>query len=672
MTGRPGGRCFRRTFTSSRPESGGADPTLHSTSVADWILEDIPRALSMLQAPAQAPFRKPRRADEFWARLEDEFEQIFRNFHRLYGWRWDFALQLQRFVVAMAEAAAARSKHHRRRIDITPNAWLNDPVTTWAQAYVDRLVGRVSELPSAVEHLRRIGVTHLHLMPPYLSPHESDGGYAVSDYRRLDPRIGSMAALEGAIDQLAEEGIGVVLDIVLNHTASDHPWAQAAKDGDLEHRAFYHFFEDRTVPDQIAPHLRSVFPNRAGDSFTWHTEVDAWVWTTFHEYQWDLDYRNPDVLVAMASELGFLANLGVAAIRLDATPFIWKEPGTNCENLPEAHVVVELLSAYARVVAPGIQLLSEAIVHPDDVARFVRPEECRMGYNPLTMALMWEALATRDVTLLADGLANRTQIPAGCQWLTYLRCHDDIGWGFADEDAARHGIDPDGHRRFLNDFYSGKFPDSFASGLSFQENPDTGDARISGTLASLAGLQRAFESASAEEIDTAIRRIVALYTIMFTSVGIPLVYLGDELGQLNDSGYLDDPTRAPDNRWAHRPPFDWSALDRALEGDGPAGQILAAVIRLSERRAASPAFRSTTPEVLDTGHRSVVAYRRVAGGRQVTVAVNLSPDRAQTVLVADGAEWSAVVDPPGAITLGPYGARVWERDLDAPQPGQVG
>lgn len=638
--------------------------------MADWILDDIPRALSMLQAPALAPFRKPRHADEFWERLEGEFEQIFRNFHHLYGWRWDFALQLQRFVGAMAEAAAARHKRHRRRIDVTPNAWLNDPVTTWAQTYVDRFVGRVEDLPGAIEHLRRIGVTHLHLMPPYLSPAENDGGYAVTDYRRLDPRLGTMAALEEAIDHLAEEGIGVVLDMVLNHTASDHAWAQAAKAGDLEHRAFYHFFDDRTVPDQIAPHLRSVFPDRDGDAFTWQAEVGAWVWTTFHDYQWDLDYRNPEVLVAVARELGFLANLGVAALRLDATPFVWKTPGTNCENLPEAHVVVELLSAYARVVAPGIQLLSEAIVHPDDVARFVRPEECRMGYNPLTMALMWEALATRDVTLLANGLANRTQLPAGCQWLTYLRCHDDIGWGFADEDAARHGIDPDGHRRFLNDFYSGRFPDSFASGLRFQENPDTGDARISGTLASLAGLQSAFESASAEDIDTAVGRIVALYTIMFTCVGIPLVYLGDEIGQLNHSGYLDDPVRATDNRWTHRPPFDWTTLGRAVEGAGPAGQILAAVRRLSQRRAASPAFRSATPEVLESGHPSVVAYRRTSGGRQVTVAVNLSPDRAQTTLVAAGAEWSEATDPPGAITLGPYAARVWERDLL--QPGQVG
>ncbi|MEX2280172.1 MAG: alpha-amylase family glycosyl hydrolase, partial [Acidimicrobiia bacterium] len=601
-----------------------------------------------------------------WERFEPEFETLFRNFHRLYGWRWDFALQLERFVEAMAEAAATRKKRHRRRVDITPNAWLHDPVTTWAQAYVDRFVGKFDRLPSALPHLRRLGVTHLHLMPPYLGPHDNDGGYAVSDYRRTDPKLGSMADLATAIDDLAEAGVGIVLDVVLNHTSSGHRWAEAAQGGDSEFRAYYHMYDDRSVPDQIASHLRSVFPDRAGDAFTWQAEAQAWMWTTFHEYQWDLDYRNPEVLTAMAGEVGFLANLGVAALRLDATPFIWKIPGTNCENLPESHVVMELLSAFVRVAAPGVQLLSEAIVHPDDLTRFVRPEECRLGYNPLTMALIWEAAATKDVTLLADGLKHRTTLPAGCQWLTYLRCHDDIGWGFADEDARALGIDPDGHRRFLSDFYSGDFPGTWAEGLRFQQHPETGDTRISGTLAALGGLQQAAESDSPESVDMAVRRIIALYTVMFTAVGIPLIYLGDEIGQLSDTCYLSDPSRAVDNRWAHRPAFDWAALDRALEGTDASGRILAAVTRLSARRAASPAFRSATPRLLDSGNDSVIAYARAAGGRQVTVAVNFSDLPATTRVSQSGVEWSDVEDPPGPVTLEPYGVRVWERSIESP------
>lgn len=642
--------------------------------MTDWIPADLPRALDLLRRPALAPFRKPGHADEFWERFEPEFQQIFRNFHRLYGWRWDFGLQLERFVETMAEAAAARRKRHRRRIDITPNAWLNDPVTMWGQAYVDRFVGRIDRLGESIPHLRRLGITHLHLMPPYLSPSENDGGYAVTDYRRTNPDLGTMSDLARAVDDLAEAGIGVVLDIVLNHTASDHRWARAAADGDLEYRAFYHFYEDRTVPDRLAPHLRSVFPDREGDAFTWHPEAHAWVWTTFNDYQWDLDYRNPAVLTAMAGEIGFLANLGVAALRLDATPFVWKQEGTACENLPQAHVVLELLSSFARIVAPGIELLSEAIVHPDDVARYVRPREATLGYNPLTMALIWEAVATKEVTLLAEGLRRRTALPAGCQWLTYLRCHDDIGWGFADEDAVALGFDPDGHRRFLNEFYTGEFPGSFAAGSRFQENPLTGDARISGTLAALAGLQRALESASETDVDLTVRRIVALFTVMFTSVGIPLLYLGDEIGQLNDPTYLSDPLCAEDNRWSHRPFFDWEALEGALEGSGPSGRILAAVMGLSAKRAASPAFRSATPVVVESGHPSVIAYRRAAGGCEVTVAVNLSDSPAPTDLRATGDEWNEVADPPGLVTLEAYGARVWEQRTETAGfvPGQVG
>ena len=642
--------------------------------MTDWIPADLPRALALLRAPALAPFRKPGHADEFWERLEVEFEQIFRNFHRLYGWRWDFGLQLERFVEAMAAAAAGRRKRHRRRIDITPDAWLNDPVTTWGQAYVDRFVGRFDRLVEAIPHLRRLGITHLHLMPPYLSPPDNDGGYAVTDYRRTNPALGTMADLGQAIDDLAEAGIGVVLDVVLNHTSSDHRWAKAAVSGELEYRDYYHLYDDRTVPDRISPHLRAVFPDRDGDAFTWHAEARAWVWTTFNNYQWDLDYRNPEVLTAMAGELGFLANLGVAALRLDATPFVWKQEGTACENLPQAHVVLELLSSFVRVIAPGIELLSEAIVHPDDVSRYVRPQECTMGYNPLTMALLWEAVATKDTALLADGLRSRTALPSGCQWLTYLRCHDDIGWGFADEDAAALGLDPDGHRRFLNEFYAGEFPGSFAAGRRFQEHPLSGDARISGTLAALAGLERAVESASAADIDLSVRRIIALFTAMFTSVGIPLLFLGDEIGQLNDMTYLTDPRLAGDNRWSHRPVFDWDALAGAMDGSGPSGRILAAVTALSAKRAASPAFRSATPVVLPSGHPSVIAYRRAAGGCEVTVAVNLSESPASTGLTATGNEWNEVSDPPGAVTLEAYGTRVWERRTDAAgfTPGQVG
>lgn len=639
----------------------------------DWITLEAPAALDRLRPRLEAVFAgRDGRLTEFVDRLEPEFERIFRLTHQLYGWRWDFAWQLEAILAEAAAAALRRPKRLRRRDREADLAWLTDPATVWASVYVDHFAGDLQGLRRAVPHLLSLGVTHLHLMPLYAVPAgPNDGGYAVSDYRRVRPDLGTTEDLASVIEHLGDNGIGVALDFVTNHTADDHPWAEAAKRGDPHHRGFYFVFDDRTVPDRYAPSLREIFPDRGGDAFTWRTDLagphgGAWVWTTFHEYQWDLDYRNPAVLAAMLGELLFLANLGPAVVRMDATPFLWKQEGTTCENLPEAHLVLQLLEALTRVTAPSVLLLSEAIVHPDDVARFVRPDECRLGYNPLVMALTWEAVATRRTELLADALTHRMQLPEGCQWLTYLRCHDDIGWGFADEDALRLGLDPAGHRRFLNAFYAGEFEGSFAAGARFQDNPRTGDARISGTLASLAGLERSLVADDPPAVDLAVRRILALHTVMATSVGIPLLFLGDEIAQLNDYAAAADPARDGDNRWMHRPRFDWEALARAEEGLGPAAPVLAGVRRLLRLRRRHPALGAGTAEIVPQPDPAVLAYLRAVPGDAVAVVVNLADREAVAHLHLEGdwvddlAEGNIPVHPV-QMPLGAYGVRILTR-----------
>ena len=265
--------------------------------------------------------------------------------------------------------------------------------------------------------------------------------------------------------------------------------------------------------------------------------MQRWVWTTFNNFQWDLNYSNPAVFRAMAGEMLFLANCGVEVLRLDAVAFVWKHMGTSCENLPEAHTIIQAFNALTRIAAPALIFKSEAIVHPDDVVRYISLDECQISYNPTFMALLWEALATSEVRLLARSMQHRYQLPEGCAWVNYLRCHDDIGWTFDDEDARKVGIDPIGHRKFLNDFYIGRFPGTFARGLPFQENPSTGDARVSGTLASLAGLEHALQSGETQQITLALRRILMLHGIILSASGLPLLYIGDELAQLNDYAY---------------------------------------------------------------------------------------------------------------------------------------
>lgn len=605
----------------------------------DWITASARESFDRLQAKIEADLgsmsAKRRRA--FFDRLEDRSEEIFRLAHRLYGWRWDFAWVLEELVLTAARATSDRPKWLRRG-DADGAAWLHDGRSIWAMAYIDRFAGTVSELERAEGHLSSLGITHVHLMPPYAVPDgPDDGGYAVSSYRQLRSGLGSIDELGSYIKNQHQLGRGVVLDVVANHTADNHRWAEAAKRGEPPFDEFYLMFDTREEVEEWLPDLRMIFPD-AGEPFVWRTDVAGpyggkWVWSTFFDFQWDLNYQNPQVLIAMLSEMLFLANLGVVALRMDATPFLWKAKGTTCENLPEAHLILKLMASLVAVVAPSIVFLSEAIVHPDEVSAFVRPDECPLGYNPLIMALTWEALATGEVRMLADALANRTGLPPGSQWLTYIRSHDDIGWGFADEDAWRLGIDPGAHRAFLTEFYAGSVADSWARGARFQENPITGDVRISGASASLAGLETAIEAGDGEAIDLAVRRLLAAQTLAFTSVGIPLIFLGDEIGMTNDHRYGEEPTHRTDNRWMHRPRYDWARLAESnLDPTTPTGRLLAGIRRLAKLRTDhAPVFSNDVIEVLETGHPGVLGYRRSADGSELLILISFTREPSEVL-----------------------------------------
>ena len=355
---------------------------------------------------------------------------------------------------------------------------------------------------------------------------------------------------------------------------------------------YYFTYPDRELPDQFQKYLRDIFPTVRRGSFTWNQEMKRWVWTTFNSFQWDLNYSNPEVMRAMMEEMLYLANQGVEIFRLDAVPFIWKRLGTNCENQPEAHTIIRAFNAMAKIVAPCILFKSEAIVHPDEVVKYIHPDECQLSYNPLKMALLWEALATKEVKLLEHSMRHRSRIPAGCSWVNYLRCHDDIGWSFDDEDARKVGIDPDGHRKFLNEFYTGKYPGSFARGVPFQFNPDNGDVRISGTLSSLAGLEEAVEKGDDALIEKAVRRINMLWAIQVSIGGIPLLYAGDEFGQMNDYTYLTDPAKINDSRWVHRAKRRWEARDDLADQVRLEWRFFREMVKLFRLRKEMPAFRN--------------------------------------------------------------------------------
>jgi amylosucrase len=568
----------------------------------------------------------------FEQRLIHEWPRLFTLLLRLYGSHYDFFFHLEELLLATFDRWAARPAD-LKTLDAQREAnpeWFQSQQMLAAVLYVDLFSDNLNGLRERIDYFKRLNVTVLHLMPLFAAPEgNSDGGYAVSSYRVVNPALGTMEQLAALAAELRSEGISLTVDFVFNHTSDEHEWALRARAGEPGYQRYYYLFPDRTIPDQYDRTLREIFPTVRRGSFTWDEGMRRWVWTTFNSFQWDLNYSNPEVFRAMAGEMLFLANQGIELLRLDAVAFIWKRLGTDCENQPEAHLLIQAFNALARIAAPSLLFLSEAIVHPDEVLKYISVEECQISYNPLLMALLWESLATRQVRLLSSALHKRYRLPPGCAWLNYIRVHDDIGWTFDDEDARRVGIDPYGHRRFLNNFYTGFFPGSFARGLPFQFNPDTGDARVSGTLASLAGLEQALESGDDMEIDLALKRILLLYSVVMSAGGVPLIYIGDEVATLNDYRYVDDPSKADDSRWVHRvrstwekPP--WRDMSR------PGGYIYSELLRLISLRGALVALAGGALETVETGNDQVLGYVRRAKGRQLLVLANFS-ERSQKV-----------------------------------------
>ncbi|MCS6846124.1 MAG: alpha-amylase family protein, partial [Anaerolineae bacterium] len=537
----------------------------------------------------------------FARRACEHFGHLRALLFAIYGRRADFDRCFED-VLATAAAAWLARPPDLKALDAEREAnprWFQSHQMLGGIAYVDLFAGNLDGVRAKIPYFKELGLTYLHLMPLFKCPAgNSDGGYAVSSYREVNPALGTMDQLRALAGALRREGISLCLDFIFNHTSDEHEWARRAIAGDPKYRAFYRILPRREA-DLYDRNLREIFPDQHPGAFSplsrWtgapgdDTHPDAeWVWTTFNSFQWDLNYANPEVFIAMAEEMLFLANAGVDVLRMDAVAFIWKQLGTNCENLPEAHLLIQAFNAVARIAAPSLLFKSEAIVHPDDVAKYIRPDECQLSYNPLLMALLWNTLATREVNLLAQAIRTRSRIHADCAWVNYVRCHDDIGWTFSDEDAWQLGIKGFDHRQFLNAFYTGRFPGSFARGLPFQENPKTGDCRISGTCASLAGLEAALQANDAVLIELAIRRILLIHGVILSYGGIPLIYLGDEIGMLNDYGYRDDPAKAGDSRWVHRPRMDWTAAARRHDPSTIQGRIFGGLKRLIALRKAEP------------------------------------------------------------------------------------
>ncbi len=589
-------------------------------------------SLSRLLPRVEAAFaseiaQKPEEWAEFACRIQNHFPRLFQIYYLLYSHEYDFYFHLEDLLMTLARSWLLRPadlKTLDTEREVHPR-WFESNRLVGGVLYVDLFAGDLAGVRGRIPYFKELGLSYLHLMPLFRVPQgENDGGYAVNSYREVNPTLGSMQELSDLARELRQHGISLVLDLVFNHTSNEHEWAEQAIAGVQDFQDYYRLFPDRQMPDAYERNLREIFPDEHPGMFTFWPGLDKWVWTTFHSYQWDLNYANPTVFNRMAEEMLFIANQGVEVIRLDAVAFIWKELGTNCENLPQAHQLIQAFNAVARIASPALLFKSEAIVHPDEVVKYIQPGECQLSYNPLLMALLWESLATRSVRLLDQAMRERFKLPDGAAWVNYVRCHDDIGWTFSDEAAARLGINSFEHRKFLNNFYMGRFPGSFARGLPFQENPKTGDVRISGTCASLAGLEKAIREETSAEVELAIRRIFLIHGVILTIGGIPLLYLGDEIGGLNDYSYRSDPAKAGDSRWVHRPFANEEGYAHRQDPSTIEGRVYKGLQRLIALRLSHQEFSGQQMQVIETGNQQVLGYMRSHANERALILANFS------------------------------------------------
>jgi len=596
----------------------------------NWHTTHAATSLNRLLPRLEARFANGVDSDEwegYLNRLRQHFPRLFSGLHALYGRHYDFFYHLEN-VLAAATAMWIDRPKELKALDAlreTDPQWYQSQRMIGAMCYVDLFAGNLEGLRERIPYLTELGVNYLHLMPLFKVPAgDNDGGYAVSSYREVDPELGDMQQLAELASELRHHGISLCLDFVFNHTADEHDWARRALDGDPEYQGYYRLFPNRTLPDAYERTLTPVFPDEHPGSFTYRNRLKSWVWTTFHNYQWDLNYENPVVFNRMLEEMLFLANQGVEILRLDAVAFVWKQLGSDCQNLPEAHIIIQAFNALVRIAAPAMVFKSEAIVHPDEVRKYIDENECQLSYNPQLMALLWNSLATRKVDMLTTGLQRRFAIPSSCAWVNYVRCHDDIGFAFSDDDIRDTDYEPAAHRRFLADFFTGRYEESFARGQPFQKNPLTGEARISGTCAALAGLEEALDAGNTERIELAIQRILLLHGIILTIGGIPLIYLGDEIGMLNDYGYESDAEKIGDSRWLHRADFDWERAEARRDSSTIPGRIYQDLLRLIQIRQQNPALDRAETEIVDSGNPHVFAYFRTSGDHSVLVLANFS------------------------------------------------
>ncbi len=597
-----------------------------------------------------------------FCRHEAELTQLYRELYHNDMAAFDrFADMLYDAYTARPEALKLMDRAREAHGD-----WYKGHDLVGMLMYVNAFAGTLQGVREKLGYIEDCGVNYLHLMPLLESPKgRSDGGYAVSDFRKVQPELGTMEDLYALAMDCHERGIAVCLDFVMNHTSEDHEWAKRARAGERDYQDRYFFYEGWDIPNAYEQTVPQVFPTTAPGNFTWCEEAHKVVMTTFYPYQWDLNYANPAVFQDMTDNMLNLCNHGVDVIRLDAVPYIWKALGTNCRNLPQVHTLVRMMRMVCEIVCPGTLLLGEVVMEPSKVVPYfgtVDRPECHMLYNVTTMATLWHTVATGDVRLLQHQMGQVFALPKEYTFLNYLRCHDDIGWGLDYPYLRQFGQEEVPHKRFLNDYLTGYFPGSTARGELYNDDPRLMDARLCGTTASLCGIEAARQREDDGALEKAVRLDEMLHAFMFTLSGVPVLYSGDEVGRENDYGYHRDPFKKEDSRYLHRGDMDWALADQRKDETTVAGRLFTALQRMEGLRAQHPVFDDEADTwLLDTGNDAVIGIGRYYRGQKLLAVFNFSRQEQTAWLKETEAYVDLMTGEPrdaGAVLLKP-GDFVW-------------
>ncbi len=530
--------------------------------------------------------------------------------------------------------------------------------------YIDNFAGNLQGVQKKLSYIKRCNVNYIHLMPFLDTPKgRSDGGYAVADFRKVQPALGTMEDLESLTAACRKEGISVCMDFVMNHTSEDHEWAKRARAGEGEYMSRYFFFDSEAIPAEYEKTVPQVFPTTAPGNFTYLADAGHYVMTSFYPYQWDLNYKNPRVFNEMMYNFLFLANKGIDIMRIDAVPYIWKELHTQCRNLKQVHTIVRMMRMISEIVCPGVLLLGEVVMEPEKVVPYfgtLEKPECHMLYNVTTMATTWHTVATRDVRLLKRQLDIVNGLPKEYLFLNYLRCHDDIGWGLDYDTLRQWGFEERSHKQYLNDYFQGLGGDSDSRGELYNADPVSGDARFCGTTASMCGVEKAGFEQDEEAMKQAVRLDVMLHAYMFMQSGIPVLYSGDEIGQVNDYSYKEDSDKAADSRYLHRGKLDWTLTEQISDEESVTGQIFGQLDRLEKIRSAGKVFAAQADaRTVETEDTNVLCISRSCEGEEILGVFNFSEYNKEVSLCSVTGEYMDMLTgddvSPAKIPLPAYG-----------------